>query len=206
MHKEILGTQTAYGLEHLAPLKELSPFYLAGGTGLALQLGHRRSLDLDFFSPKEFSPDRLVTILGRHGKFSLEGKEQGTLHGIFEGAKISFLYYPYKLLFPCTRFNGLKVADTRDIGCMKLDAASSRGTRKDFIDLWFLLKEISLSEMLTLFEKKYKHVDYNLGHVLKSLVYFKDAAQEPDPVMLKPYSWKKLVHDLEQKVKEVSKV
>jgi len=206
MYTEILGKATAHGMELLAPLKEIASFYLAGGTGLALQLGHRHSLDLDFFSHKEFSPDQLVTLLARHGKFSLESKEEGTLHGMFEGAKLTFLYYPYKLLFPCVKASGILIANVRDIGCMKLDAASSRGTRKDFIDLWFLLQSISLVELLALFEKKYKKVDYNLGHVLKSLVYFKDAEQEPDPVMLLPYSWKKVKQDLEAKVKEIAKV
>ncbi|MCX7779239.1 MAG: nucleotidyl transferase AbiEii/AbiGii toxin family protein [Patescibacteria group bacterium] len=83
----------------------------------------------------------------------------------------------------------MKVADWRDIACMKLDAVSSRGSKKDFIDLYFICQKISLKRLLKIFAKKYKSVDFNLMHILKSLVYFKEAEKEPLPRMLKRISW-----------------
>ncbi|MBI2552492.1 nucleotidyl transferase AbiEii/AbiGii toxin family protein [Candidatus Uhrbacteria bacterium] len=201
MHHETIEKKTRAALELLGSSRLLNDFYLAGGTGLALHLGHRLSYDLDFFSPKEFSPQSMIIKLRKAGHFALDSKDKGTVHGQFGGAKLSLLRYPYPLLFRPAQWLGIAIADPRDIGCMKLDAISSRGTRKDFIDLFFLLKTISLKDLLALFEKKYRRVSYNLAHVLKSIVYFEDARSEPEPTMLLPYSWEKIERLLEQQIK-----
>ncbi|MBU4124638.1 MAG: nucleotidyl transferase AbiEii/AbiGii toxin family protein, partial [Nanoarchaeota archaeon] len=96
------------------------------------------------------------------------------------------------------------IADFRDIACMKLDTVSSRGSRKDFIDLYFLLKEMSLDDFLKLFDKKYKEINYNKTHLLKSLVYFKEAEESPIPKMIKKVSWKEMKEEIIKKVKNIN--
>jgi hypothetical protein len=85
--------------------------------------------------------------------------------------------------------SGVKLADEQDIAAMKSDVISSRGSRKDFIDLYFLLGKYPLSEILSFFEKKYSHIDYNRPHLLKSLTYFADAESDASPKMLIPVDW-----------------
>jgi len=156
---------------------------------LAIQLGHRESIDLDWFSGSEFSNQVLKKTLSKIGKFELTDEEKWTINGILDGVKVSFFYYDYKILFPFIDFDGVKLADMRDISAMKINAASSRGSKKDFIDVCFLLEKYSFSELMGFFEKKYKNIKFNKLHILKSLTFFKDAEQEPMPVMLKGANW-----------------
>ncbi|MCL4514505.1 MAG: nucleotidyl transferase AbiEii/AbiGii toxin family protein [Firmicutes bacterium] len=178
------------GNASLALLGEIaSGFYLAGGTGLALQLGHRISGDLDFFCPEEFEPWSLKDRLAAAGQFAVASEARGTLHGIFNSAKVSFLKYSYPLLFPTKNLTGIEIADYREIALMKITAISSRGSKKDFVDLYFVCQEYSLILLMDLFEEKYRKASYSKYHILKSLTFFEDADAEPDPVMLKPWSW-----------------
>ncbi len=178
------------GKTALALLGEIAKgFCLAGGTGLALQLGHRISGDLDFFSPAEYDPGGLRDKLAATGDFSLVSEARGTLHGIFNSTKVSFFQYSYPLLFPTSNLSGIEVADYRDIALMKITAISSRGSKKDFVDLYFVCQEQPLKLLLELFAKKYSKVGYSKYHILRSLTFFEDADAEPDPVMLKPWSW-----------------
>lgn len=203
MVEKILNKKTKQNLAILGKISWLKNFYLAGGTGLALQFGHRISLDLDFFTPKEFKPELLVAHLKKIGKFSLRAKDWGTLHGVFNGTRITFLHYPYPLLFPPKRFLKIKLADYLDIACMKLDVVSTRGSKKDFIDLYFVCQEIDLKKLLKLFSKKYKDIDFNLIHLFKSLCYFKDAEKGPTPKMLKKISWQRVKEFFIQQVKRL---
>lgn len=194
MHPKSINKKTRAVLEKIAKsgIKGLRAFYLAGGTALAIQLGHRESIDLDWFSKEDFS----LALLKRHifdiGKFGLTDEADGTLNGDLDNVKISFLRYDYKLLFPKLEFNGVKLADERDIAAMKISAISSRGSKKDFIDLYFLLQKYSLKELFDFFERKFKGIKYNKLHIIKSLAYFEDAEDEPMPIMLKQVSWEKV--------------
>lgn len=190
MFIEVIPEEIQAHLETLSRSDVLTPFYMAGGTGLALQLGHRRSYDLDFFTTGEFEPSEVATRLGLLGHFVVQSKSSGTLHGLFNHIRLSFFAYPYPLLKELHRLSGISIADPVDIGCMEIDAISSRGSRKDFIDLYVICLEIaSLEEMLGYFEKKYKGIEYKKLHILKSLIYFDDAEQEPMPLMLKSIEW-----------------
>jgi predicted nucleotidyltransferase component of viral defense system len=189
MHEQTLAAETRALLEKIAERPFLKEFYLAGGTSLALQFGHRISVDLDFFSSSDFSLPELKEILPEIGKYELTNEEPGTLDGILDEVKLTFLRYPYPLLFPLIEYKGIRMADLRDIAPMKLSAISSRGSRKDFIDLYFLLEKYHLTELVDLFEKKYAGVTYNKLHLLKSLTYFTDAEDEPMPRMLASASW-----------------
>lgn len=192
MHSEAINKTTERVLAAIAGRCKEQGFYLAGGTALALQLGHRLSVDLDWFSAKDFSRAVLMETLSPLGRFELTGEEEGTVHGLFNGVRISFLRYAYPLLFPPVEFRGASLADERDIAAMKLDAVSSRGRKKDFIDIYFLLERYALPELLEIFEKKYAAVKFNKLHILKSLSYFEDAEDEPMPTMLKLVSWEEV--------------
>ncbi|NLZ31906.1 MAG: nucleotidyl transferase AbiEii/AbiGii toxin family protein [Firmicutes bacterium] len=167
--------------------------YLAGGTALALILGHRESLDFDWFSPEEFDPDVLIRRLSQLGKIVVSDVQRGTFHGLLDGVRLTWLYYPNPLLddfIQAEEMPGLKLASLLDIGLMKWTAVSQRGARKDFIDLYMIChKQYSLDTMAELFPKKYPGVDVNLYHMIKSLSYFDDAEREPMPRMLIHLPW-----------------
>ena len=204
MYKEAINKSTERVLAKITGKIE-GDFYLAGGTALAIQLGHRLSIDLDWFSANDFSRNTLRETLSGEGHFELTEEEEGTMHGLLDDVRVSFLRYPYPLLFPLVEFEGSSLADERDIAAMKLDAVSSRGSKKDFIDIYFLLEKYSLSELLEIFEKKFAAIKFNKIHILKSLSYFEDAESEPMPIMLKPVLWeevkKKIVAEANQILK-----
>lgn len=146
-------------------------------------------MDLDLFRQTVFESaelrDRLV---GLHGLRNVE-LSRGTVHLELHGVKVSVLVYPYPLLFPPSMFDGLTVADPRDIACMKLDAIGSRGARRDFVDLYAAAEIYGLPAIFQWFAEKYAAAPYNRAHLLKALTYFVDAEQEPLPDMLIPLDW-----------------
>jgi len=168
----------------------LKEFYLAGGTGLALQIGHRYSYYLDFFSNVSFNNLDLKNQLNTIGKFKLFQDHKGTLEGVVDQTRVTFLFYPYLLLEKTAAFHQINLASMMDIALMKLSSLSSRGSKKDFIDLFFLKDFLDWPMIIVRFEKKFKGSGYNIYHLIKSLTFFKDALQEPDPNMITPYNWK----------------
>lgn len=203
MFEKVLTKKTKQNLAILSKSPFFKNFYLAGGTGLALQLGHRSSLDLDFFTSENFRPELLAAYLKKAGNFSLKSKDWGTLHGVYNGTLITFLYYPYPSLFPYKKFLKTKLAHYLDIVCMKLDAVSTRGSKKDFVDLYFICQKVSLKKIIKLFSEKYKSVDFNLIHLFKSLCYFKNAEEEPMPKMFRKISWLKVKSFFIQEIKKI---
>ena len=190
MFAEALSQPTKSNLALLKESGLISPFYLAGGSATALYLGHRLSFDLDFFSSRPFAVDDLVSGLSGIGKLKITERSAHTLLASFNGERVSFFLYQYPLLFPLQSFGGIPLADLRDLACMKLDTISSRGLRRDFIDLYFISREgISLDTVFELFQKKYAQVNFNLFHLIKGLAYFEDAEKDEMPKMLKPVSW-----------------
>lgn len=155
-------------------------FYLAGGTALALQIGHRSSIDFDFFSPRDINTKKLYKNIEKlfKGCHVLKThEEKNTLYVFINGVKLSFISYKYKLNKNLLNEKFIKIASVEDIGCMKLSAITSRASNKDYIDLFFILKMISLPELLKLAQKSMPQLDMNL--ILKSLVYFDDIEKEP---------------------------
>ncbi len=203
VYQQTLPDQTAKLVSRLNSLKPtfLDQFYLSGGTGLSLQLGHRESEDLDFFSQSEFSPLALQIKLEQFGALEKTEIADGTLNTYLSGVKLQFLYYPYKLLEETTEWSGIKLSSVLDIACTKLQTIGSRGSKKDFIDLFFLFQQFSLTELLEALKRKYPASDYSQTHILKSLTYFADAQDQPMPRMHKNVSWEKV----EQKMIEVVK-
>jgi hypothetical protein len=189
LHREALGRPQRLLLPRLAPLALRHGFYLAGGTALALQLGHRRSVDFDWFREDPIDdPLRLAAEL-RTPDFRLETDrvERGTLHGRAGGVRVSFLEYGYPLLKPLREVEGLRLAALEDIAAMKLAAVAQRGSKKDFVDVFALGRRFRLGEMLASYRKKYGVED--VGHVLVALAYFDDADRERTPLLLQRQSW-----------------
>jgi hypothetical protein len=178
-------------LARLGPFLGPSPFYLAGGTALALQIGHRRSVDFDWFTePPLADPLRLAAEVDASGvPLEVTAVDKGTLHARASGVRVSFLEYRYPLLRPlvATRLPGVRLAALEDIAAMKLAAVAQRGSRKDFVDVFALGSLLGLDEMLALYKIKYAVRD--VGHVLVALSYFDDAEGERMPAMLRRWSW-----------------
>jgi hypothetical protein len=188
-HPEAITSSTEQTLRHLSTASVLSDFYLAGGTGLALQFGHRLSEDLDFFTKDLFDEDALIQRIQRMPGFSVVAKAPSTLHANIQGTKVSFLGYAFPMLFPLARFLEVCIADAGDIACMKISAIASRGTRRDFVDLYTSAQRWSLAELLGLFDRKYAQTAYSKIHILKSLTFFEDAEKDPMPHLLTPIDW-----------------
>ncbi len=155
-------------------------FYLAGGTALALQIGHRDSIDFDFFTEKEFDTKILFNKLQgvfKGGNIKKVQEEKNTLTVVVDNdIKISFFTYQYPLLNELIVEENFRLASAQDIACMKLSAIISRSTMKDYVDLFFVLQFVGLSELFKGATEKFPEIDINL--VLKSLVYFDDIKLE----------------------------
>lgn len=197
MFPETLYPKTAQVLKRLQGQPFLDGFYLAGGTALALQLGHRKSIDLDFFT-SNFPKQQLLLNALEPYKPQIIQEAPGTIDTIIDTVKVTFLSYPYRVLEEGSVFDNVPLASIIDIACMKLSAISSRGAKKDFVDMYFILKRISLNELLIRFSAKFARIQYNDVHIMKSLTYFVDADADPDPDMLHPISWQEVKSSLEQ--------
>lgn len=200
MYPQTLYPKTRQVLDKIKNLSFMNDFYLAGGTALALQLGHRKSIDLDFFSGNFPKRDIILQKI-RDFNPNITHESPGTIDCLIDDVKVSFLEYNYPLLEDLKEFENVKIASVLDIACMKLSATSSRGSKKDFIDLYVILQNFSLEELFSKFEKKFFGVSYQKLILLKSLTYFSDAENEPDPDYTQMLSWDDIKSYIENKVK-----
>ncbi|MFH1777135.1 MAG: nucleotidyl transferase AbiEii/AbiGii toxin family protein [Candidatus Omnitrophota bacterium] len=204
MFEEILSGNTKTILAVLEKSEIIQQAYLAGGTALALQLGHRISYDLDFFTSKEFDENKLLPEIKKISDFQLENIAWRTILGKFAGVRFSMFYYEYPLLYPTKRFGMINITDIRDIAAMKIAAIASRGTKRDFVDFYFICKEyLSLKEAIQLYDKKYKNLAATQVHIMKSLIYFDDAESDEMPTMLKKVLWEDIKKHFEDVVKKL---
>lgn len=169
-------------------LEPKESFYLAGGTGLALHLGHRKSVDIDLFTMTGFDVDRVSFRLSETGAV-ISVAEEGTVHAFIGETKVSFLHYPYRLLKDVQVYEGIGIASLEDIACMKVIAVSQRAEKKDFFDLYEVLRKFGPARLGKLVVDKYGSGRINAYHILKSFFYFTDAEQSLDPVSLRDVTW-----------------
>ncbi len=171
-------------------------FYLAGGTALALQYGHRQSMDFDFFKEEPFDIDKVLRQLSKaveKGNIEVRTKQESTLLCYIDDISCSFFRYPYPLLQNTLQFNNINLASAADIAAMKISAISTRGTKRDFVDLFFICqRDYSLREVLDFFQEKFQVVKHDLYHVYKSLSYFEDAERDVMPQMYEKADWKEI--------------
>ena len=204
MFEQVIPGNTKAVLALLEKSEVIQKAYLAGGTALALQLGHRISYDLDFFTQEEFDEEILLLEIKKISDFQLEKIAWRTILGKFKDVKFSIFYYKYPLLYSPKKFGMINVADVHDIAAMKIAAIAARGTRRDFVDLYFICKEtVSLPDAIQLYDKKYKNLAVAEMHIMKSLVYFDDAEPEEMPKMLKKVAWKNIRKYFENEAKKL---
>lgn len=184
-------------------------WYLAGGTALALQVGHRQSLDLDFFTARrnlditKFERNLLST-----GTWETTSRDEGTLYGIFAKAKISFIAYPFfapsRKRLQC---GTITLLSSHDIAAMKIIAVSQRGRKRDFVDLyWYCVNQGSLLQAIQAAVEQYSTKHHQLPHFLKSLVYFADAQDDPMPTLFFDADWKTVKAYFNTEVPRVAKI
>jgi hypothetical protein len=203
LHFDAVDPPTLELLEELQNLPVLRELRLVGGTSLALQTGHRKSIDLDLFGSLQSDELAITKSLGKLGKVQLLNKTENIKIYLVNKIKVDIVNYHYEWLEKPLISGNLKLAGKKDIAAMKLAAITGRGTKKDFIDIYFLLQKFSLKEMLGFYSKKY--YDGSEFLVLKSLSYFDDAETEENPLMLLPANWnivkKKITQTLDKYIK-----
>ncbi len=191
LYTQAVTTHTLELLKQIQNIQQFKDFRLVGGTSLALQLGHRFSIDLDFFSSKQPIPANIQAILMQHGMHveDISLSEKIKIVKV-NGIKVDFVEYPYNWLSLPVFLEETRLATIEDIAAMKLSDVTNRGTKKDLVDIYFLLNRFSLNEMLALYRQKYPEASEFL--VYKSLTYFDDAELEPMPKMIFPISWQEI--------------
>jgi len=188
LYLETISAETLGLLRKIQSLEIFSETRLVGGTALALQYGHRKSIDLDFFGKLTASDDQIENELLQLGTLTILNKSKDIKIFSLNDVKIDIVNYPFAWLSECIIEDHIRLAGESDIGAMKLSAITGRGSRKDFYDLYFLLNHYSLKELIFFYNNKYPQASEFL--VLKSLVYFKDAEHDADPDMFdKSVTW-----------------
>ncbi len=194
-----IHTQTLELLNSIQSVPEFKSLRLVGDTSLALQIGHRFSIDLDFFGSHDLSEFEITNILSHIGETKLLHKTNSILVYSVNNIKVDIVNYPYKWIEQALTTDGLILAGLKDIAAMKLSAVTGRGSKKDFIDICFLLKEFSLKQQLELYLNKYPQGSELM--VLKSLSYFDDAEIEKQPKMFIEISWEEIKKKIKQEVR-----
>jgi hypothetical protein len=202
-HPEILGNRQKRVLDLIGPVLSGRGFFLVGGTAVALQFGHRRSVDFDWFTREEFDPLQLAQELRDRGiPFVTDSEATNTLHGAVRGIQISLIRHNYPFLGSVRIWRGIRIAARADLAAMKLSAIAQRGAKKDFVDIYALGKRSnSLKTMLQSYRKKFG-ID-NIVHLVRSLSYFEDAEREKLPRMVWKVNWRTIRATIERWVRAV---
>ena len=196
MFEKVLPEPTRKYLALLADRKLSQAFYLAGGTAVALHLGHRISVDLDFFASSHFDAPELDTQLQAISGYRRERLSEDTLLGALEDLRISFFWYRYSILEEPVMALDTQILQLPDLAAMKIEAIAQRNTKRDFIDLFFLaqLADLPPAKALEYHLAKYSGLIINRAHLILSLGYFDEADDDPMPQMLMPVSWEEVKH------------
>lgn len=196
-HFHTLPKETKKALDFLSKQNWLknSSWYLAGGTALALQAGHRRSFDLDFFSEdKSFENEDFLREFIDFKEWKLTMNRKNTIYGELFKAKISFIAYPFFVPKQKPKIYGsIRILSALDIAIMKIIAISQRGKKRDFFDLYWCAQNIeSLEQSIKRLKTQYPSIAHDYHHILKSLVYFEDAESDPEPEIYFDADWKQV--------------
>jgi len=205
LYKSTVENKTFKLLERLMGDERFNNFHLAGGTALSLQIGHRKSLDLDMFTLENFDFSDISQHLKAKYEFTDSYFEKNTLKGFLDSIKIDFITHAYPLVAPILIENNIRLYAIKDIAAMKLNAIAGNGTRlKDFVDIAWISTVLPLSEMLEAYELKYQS---NCFIALKSLLYFDDIDfNEPIQMTAGKFQWKAIGKRMEMMVKYPERV
>lgn len=191
-------------LKTIVSKPEMKGFRLVGGTALALQYGHRQSVDLDFFGSPLASQEDTIDMLSSLGNITIHNRTDKILQVVLRGIKVDVIDYSrYGWIDPPVVDDGIVLASPRDIAAMKINAIEGRGSRKDFVDIYMLLQHYILSELLDFYSMKYPN--YSIFRALLSLTYFDDAETQAMPKMFIPQTWEEIKAYISDKVKEFNR-
>lgn len=201
LHLETIEPNTLELLRRLQSLSIFEHSRLVGGTALALQLGHRKSIDLDMFGTIDASPEDIQEACKEVGELEISKTSKNINIYWVDGIKVDCVNYPYEWLDDCLVIDGVRLASVNDIAAMKISAIINRGTKKDFIDIHFLLQKMSLNHILDLYDQKYP--DGSRFIAIKSLTYFEDAEDDPMPFMFNDITWDNVKESIITKVRKL---
>jgi len=188
-------------LKAISKQPELRDLRLVGGTALALQYGHRQSVDLDFFGRLPEEKEELIDVVRRAGNVTVLNRSKIILQLIVNQVKVDFVDYSrYPWIDEPIIGDGFVLASDKDIAAMKVNAIIGRGTRKDFIDLYVLLQHYSLAEILGFYQQKYP--EYSEYRALLSMTYFDDAEMQDMPLMFIDTPWEEMKTTIIKAVEE----
>ena len=208
LHKDpsVIAPATFKLIQQLQSIPELKEFYLVGGTALALQLGHRNSIDIDLFTKNNFEPGDIENALDNKFTFSATLARQGTLLAVVNSIKTDFIKHNYELLYPPITEEGISFFCKEDIAAMKIHAIIQSGKRlKDFIDIYFLLQHFSLKQMIDFFSAKYKYTNPMIA--MKAINFFDDIDENIDPPkLLRPLPLKKITSRIREATLKPDKI
>jgi hypothetical protein len=207
LHREVLSEAQERVLPRLGAFATSRGFYLGGGTAVAVYMGHRRSVDFDWFTDGKLEDPLVLAEVARAEGLNLQGVQvaPGTLHAVLEGVRVSFFEYPYPRIGEAVAWAdyAIDLASLDDLACMKLAAVAQRGSRKDFVDLHTIaLAHRPFEELLDLYKRKYPAGD--IAPVLIGLTYFDDAEDEPMPLMLSDTSWDEIKQQMQAWVSDLA--
>jgi predicted nucleotidyltransferase component of viral defense system len=184
-------------LKRICALGAVENFALGGGTNLALRLGHRLSIDLDFFTDSPYQNNFIFqAIIKEFPSAELLFEQNQTMMFSIDDIKVDFVLYPFKWQLPFETIDTARLITLQDIIPMKLQALSNRFAKKDFWDITFLLNTYSLTEMLEIFKSKFPQID--IGYIIHSLTNFDEAEMEQQPVALIPKTWEEIKSELQK--------
>ena len=189
-------------LKKLMSLEILEPYYLAGGTALALQIGHRMSYDLDFFGKFNIPHELVLEQLNQLGEVIVTDRFDTVSRFEVNKIKVDIVRYRYNLLKPLINIDGVRMASLEDIAAMKIYAIVSRGVKRDFFDLYAFLEIFPLTTMIDLAMTKYPE-SIKL-HIMRSLTFFDDAEEDSDPRMFKTIVWEEVKDKVRKEVKRIA--
>jgi hypothetical protein len=206
LYKETIEPKTLELLIDLQKEPLLSTFNLVGGTALALHLGHRKSIDLDFFTSESFDLEEVKMMLIKKYDFKVSYSRSQTLKGFINGVKVDFIKFDYPHLHNCDIIDEVRIESIPDIIAMKLLSITDNGSRiKDFIDIAYLSSWFSLEEMLQFFIRKI--TNSNIMMPIKALTYFDDIDFNESIVMLNnDFDWNKIANRLIDMTKEPNRI
>ena len=202
LHYRTIDTKTLELLKKIQKINIFEKLLLVGGTSLALQIGHRISVDLDFFGELNADRQEIIKELNTLGKLKTIHFTKNINIFTLNGIKIDIVNYPYPWLKPKLIIDEIKLANVIDIAAMKISAITGRGSMKDFIDLYFLLKQFTLQEIINFYEQKYS--DASVFMAIKSLTYFEDADIEIMPKMFEKINWETVKSEIIKQVRNIS--
>lgn len=202
LYRKTVSSELLGLLIKLMEIEAFGDLRLVGGTALALQLGHRNSVDIDLFGAHSLADNQIMEALAGFQEVEIVATSKSIKVYFIDEVKVDLVNYPYPWLDPEIEVDGIRMASTRDIAAMKIAAITQRGSKKDFIDLYFLLQQFSLPEILGFYEEKIS--DSNRWMALRSIPYFADADQQPTPAMHIDIFWEEVKTTIQHAVNQLS--